>query len=213
MHYTQKDIAEMDRIQRIKYMNSVSGIKPANLIGTISEKGQTNLAIFSSVFHLGSDPALLGFITRPTGEVPRHTYENLIKNDQYTINHVPSSFVKNAHYTSAKLEQDQSEFEICGFCPEYVPDFKAPFVKESALKMGMRFKQTIDIELNGTILVIGEIEHLIMPNAAIDDEDDVNLADINGVGISGLNTYYDLHKIDRYPYARASEIPDFKRGK
>ncbi len=203
----------MDRIQRIKYMNSVSGIKPANLIGTISEKGQTNLAIFSSVFHLGSDPALLGFITRPTGEVPRHTFENLIKNDQYTINHVPSSFVKNAHYTSAKLERDQSEFEICGFSPEYVPDFKAPFVKESALKMGMRFKQTIDIELNGTILVIGEIEHLIISNAAIDAEDDVNLADINGVGISGLNTYYDLHKIDRYPYARASEIPNFKDGK
>ena len=66
MQYTKKDIAEMDRIQRIKYINSVSGIKPANLIGTISGGGQTNLAIFSSVFHLGSDPALLGFITRPT---------------------------------------------------------------------------------------------------------------------------------------------------
>ena len=211
MHYAKNDIAEMDRIRRIKYINSVSGIKPANLIGTISEDGKTNLAIFSSVFHLGSDPALLGFITRPTGEVPRHTFENLIENGQYTINHVPSAFAKNAHYTATKLNRDQSEFEFCGFTPEYVTDFKAPFVKESALKMGMRFKQTIDIELNGTILVIGEIEHLILPNAAIDDEDDVNLAAIDGVGISGLNTYYDLKKIARYPYARAGEMPDFKK--
>lgn len=202
----------MNRIQRIKYINSVSGIKPANLIGSIAEDGKTNLAIFSSVFHLGSDPALLGFITRPTGEVPRHTFENLLKNHQYTINHVPSSFTENAHYTSAKLERDQSEFDVCGFTAEYISDFKAPFVKESSLKLGMKFKQTIDIELNGTILVIGEIEHLIMPETAIDDEDDVNLAAINSVGISGLNTYYDLKKIDRYPYARASEVPDFKKG-
>lgn len=202
----------MNRIQRIKYINSVSGIKPANLIGTISENKQTNLAIFSSVFHLGSDPALLGFITRPTGEVPRHTHENLLKNGQYTINHIPSSFTENAHYTSAKLDRDQSEFEICGFTPEYINDFKAPFVKESALKLGMLFKESIDIELNGTILVIGEIEHLIIPHAAIDEEDDVNLANINSVGISGLNTYYDLKKIDRYPYARAEEIPAFNKS-
>ena len=209
MHYTKKDIDEMDRIQRITYINSVSGIKPANLIGTISVKRQTNLAIFNSVFHLGSDPALIGFITRPTGEVPRHTFENILESGQYTINHVPSAFVKNAHYTSAKLERDQSEFENCGFSAEFMLDFKAPFVKESALKIGMRLKETIDIELNGTILVIGEIEHLIMPDAAIDDDNDVNLANINGVGISGLNTYYDLLKIDRFPYARASELPDF----
>ena len=201
----------MDRIQRIKFINSVSGIKPANLIGTISEDGQTNLAIFSSVFHLGSDPALLGFITRPIGEVPRHTLENLKNNQQYTINHVPSKFARNAHYTSAKLERDQSEFDICGFTPEFVTDFKAPFVKESALKMGMRFQQAIDIELNGTILVIGEIEHLILPNEAIDEENDVNLETIDSIGISGLNTYYDLKKIGRYPYARTNEIPDFNK--
>lgn len=212
MHYTKKDIAEMDRIRRIKYMNSVSGIKPANLIGTISENGQTNLAIFSSVLHLGSDPALLGFITRPTGEVERHTYENLLKNSQYTINHIPSGYTENAHYTSAKLNRDQSEFEICGFTPEYISDFKAPFVKESNLKIGMAFKEAIDIQLNGTILVIGEIEHIIMPDVAIDEEeDDVNLENISGVGISGLNTYYNLKKIARYPYARADKIPAFNK--
>lgn len=211
MQYTKKDIAEMDRIQRIKYINSVSGIKPANLIGTISEEGQTNLAIFSSVFHLGSDPALLGFITRPTDEVPRHTYENLIQMGQYTINHVPVRFVENAHYTSAKLERDQSEFEICGFNPQYIADFKAPFVQESALKMGMSLRETIPIPLNGTILVIGEIEHLILPDAGIDDEDDVNLAHIDSVGISGLNTYYSLEKIGRFPFARPHEIPEFKK--
>ncbi len=200
----------MPRVQRIKYLNSVSGIKPANLIGTISEAGQTNLAIFSSVFHLGSDPALLGFITRPTGEVPRHTFENILNTKQYTINHVNHAITEKAHYTSAKVKREQSEFEICRLNEEYISNFEAPFVKESVLKMGMEFKEAIDIKLNGTILVIGEIQHLIIPEAVIGEDDDLNLAQIDTAGISGLNTYYALKKIDRYPYARVNEIPDFE---
>ncbi len=211
MHYTKKVIEEMDHIQKIKFINSVSGIKPANLIGTISNSGQPNLAVFSSVFHLGSDPALFGFITRPTGEVPRHTLENIKENKEYTINHVAASFTEKAHYTSAKVDRTVSEFETCSLTEEYIEGFKAPFVKESVLKMGMEFKQAIDIELNGTILVIGEIQHLIIPDAAIGEDEDIDLSHIDGVGISGLNTYYSLEKIRRYPYARASEIPDFKK--
>lgn len=211
MHYTKDDIGQMDRIQKIKFINSVSGIKPANLIGTISESNQPNLAVFSSVFHLGSNPALFGFITRPTGEVARHTHENILKNKQYTINHIRSSFAEKAHYTSAKINRNLSEFEVCGLSEEYITNFKAPFVKESVLKMGMEFKEAIDIKLNGTILVIGEIQHLIIPDAAIGEDEDIDLAKIDGVGISGLNTYYSLNKIGRYPYARANEIPDFTK--
>lgn len=211
MHYTKSDIDQMDRIQKIKFINSVSGIKPANLIGTISNSGEANLAIFSSVFHLGSDPALFGFITRPTGEVARHTYENILENKQYTINHISSSFTEKAHYTSAKIDKNLSEFEVCGLSEDYISEFKAPFVKESTLKMGMQFKEAIEIKLNGTILVIGEIQHLIIPDAAIGEDDDIDLAQIDTAGISGLNTYYSLQKIARYPYARANEIPDFKK--
>lgn len=211
MHYTKQDIEQMDRIQKIKFINSVSGIKPANLIGTVSNSEHPNLAIFSSIFHLGSDPALLGFITRPTGEVTRHTHENILESKQYTINHVSSSFAEKAHYTSAKIDRNLSEFDICGLTEEYIGNFRAPFVKESVLKMGMEFKEAIDIKLNGTILVIGEIQHLIMPDGAIGEDQDIDLANIDTAGISGLNTYYSLQKIARYPYARASEIPDFKK--
>lgn len=210
MHYTKQTIQEMDGVQKIKFMNSISGIKPANLIGSISDQGETNVAIFSSVVHLGSDPALLGFITRPTGEVPRHTFENILQNKQYTINHIPSALTENAHYTSAKLERDQSEFEICGLTEEYLTDFNAPFVKESSLKMGLEYREHIDIKLNGTILVIGEIQHLIIPEAAVTKNHDINLEHIQGTGISGLNTYYKLKKIASYPYARTHEVPDFK---
>ncbi|UII75655.1 flavin reductase family protein [Flagellimonas sp. HMM57] len=208
MHYTSEDIKQLDKVTRLKIINSVTGIKPANLLGTIDKKGRTNLAVFSSIIHLGSNPALLGFIVRPTGEVPRHTYENIKENGVYTINHIHPKFTENAHYTSAKFDESTSEFERCGFTEEFIADFKAPFVKESTFKMGMNFKDAIPIPLNGTIMVIGEIEHLVYPDDAM-VADDIDLEVSNSVGISGLNSYYALKKIGKYPYARVNETPDF----
>lgn len=209
MQYTKEEIQQMDRVKRLKLINSVSGVKPANLIGTMDDMGRTNLAIFSSVLHLGSEPAVLGFIVRPTGEVPRHTYENIMSNGLYTINHVHNSFIKRAHYTSAKFDKEVSEFSACNLQEEFLTDFKAPFVKESLLKMGMKFLEAIPLAVNGTILVIGEIQHLLVANEAFTKDDDIDLETIGGVGISGLNTYYDLGKKNRYPFVRLSEVPDF----
>ena len=208
MIYTKEQIKTLDRVDRLKLINSVTGIKPANLIGTISNTGKTNLAIFSSVVHLGSNPPLLGFISRPKGAEFGHTVRNIEENGQYTINHIHPEFIKNAHYTSAKFDTDISEFDRCNLTQEYNGKFNAPFVKESTFKMGMHFKEAIDIKLNGTILVIGEIEHLILPDDALEGND-IDLEMTNSVGISGLNSYYTLKKIDDYPYARVNEVPEF----
>lgn len=208
MKYTKESIAELEKVPRLKIINSVTGIKPANLIGTVNEKGQTNLAIFSSVIHLGSNPALLGFISRPLTADVGHTYHNIQANGCYTINHIHPKFIKNAHYTSAKFDEDVSEFERCNLTAEYLDDFQAPFVEESQFKMGMRFREAIDIKLNGTVMVIGEIEHLIIPAAAMIGGD-IDLEASNGVGISGLNSYYSLKKLDSFPYVRVDEVPEF----
>ena len=110
MIYTKKQINNLDRITRLKLINSVTGIKPANLIGTINKEGNTNLAVFSSLVHLGSDPAILGFISRPPTIDTGHTYRNIQENGFYTINHIHPEFVENAHYTSAKFSKEISEF-------------------------------------------------------------------------------------------------------
>ncbi len=208
MHFYKSDLKAMDRVKRLKIINSVTGIKPANLIGTVDNKGQPNLAIFSSVVHLGSNPALLGFVSRPQTADVGHTYRNIQENGQYTINHIHPEFVKNAHYTSAKFDSAVSEFERCNLSEENIKDFKAPFVKESTFKMGMRFKEALDVKQNGTVLVIGEIEHLILPGTSLVD-DDIDLEATGSVGISGLNSYYSLSKIEKHPYARVNEVPEF----
>jgi len=212
-HFTGKELGELGKIERANLINSVTGCKPANLIGTIGRNERANLAIFSSVVHLGANPPLIGFIVRPTGEVSRHTYENIRENGFYTINHVHREFIERAHYTSAKFDQAVSEFEACRLTEEYVSDFPAPFVKESRLKLGMQLEQELPIALNGTILMIGSIKLAIVPDEIISDEGYLNLEKADDVGISGLNSYYALKKIADFPYARVEQLPDFSDKK
>ena len=75
--YTHQEILDLDRVFRLNLINSVTGFKPAVLIATKSRDGQENVAIFSSVVHLGSTPPLIGFIMRPT-TVPRQTLEYIL---------------------------------------------------------------------------------------------------------------------------------------
>jgi flavin reductase (DIM6/NTAB) family NADH-FMN oxidoreductase RutF len=181
------------------------------LIGTVSNNQQKNLAIFSSVIHLGSNPALLGFISRPDSAIRRDTLENIKENGFYTINHIHESIIEQAHYTSAKFDKDQSEFELCGLTEEYLLGFKAPFVKESNLKLGMQFLECLPIEANGTELIIGSISHIFIPDYAVDELGHIDIGLLDSVGISGLNSYYQIKKITSFPYARVNELPNFSK--
>jgi hypothetical protein len=61
-HFTAADLAGLEKVYRLNLINAVTGYKPANLVGTAAPDGATNLAVISSVVHLGSNPALIGFI-------------------------------------------------------------------------------------------------------------------------------------------------------
>lgn len=206
MHLSNQQITELDRIYRLNLINSITGIKPANLIGTKSKDGIPNVAIFSSVVHLGSNPALIGFFFRPQLEVKRDTYQNILDTETYTINHVPLGKAENAHFTSAKFKAEESEFEKCGLTEEYLAEFSAPFVKESHIKLAMRLEEMVPITVNNTILAIGRIEHLFVPNDVVAENGFIDLGKATSAGISGVNSYYKLKKVADYPYAKPNEL-------
>jgi len=62
---TQNDFSNMEQRYRAHFINSLSGYKSANLIATQNASGQSNVCIVSSVIHLGADPALVAFVSRP----------------------------------------------------------------------------------------------------------------------------------------------------
>jgi len=206
--FSKQEIKELNKIYRLNLINSLSGYKSANLIGTKGKKGE-NLAIFSSVVHLGANPALLGFIMRPA-TVPRNTLTNMKRSKHFTINSINESFVENAHHTSANFKEGISEFEACNLTPEYLDNFSAPFLKESNLKVAMKLEQIIDIKLNDTKLIVGSIENVYLDETALCENGQVDLNALKTVAISGLNRYHKVEEIAKFPYSRVSELPEFK---
>lgn len=203
------DIKEMDRIYRLNLINSLSGYKSANLIGTEAD-GLSNLAIFNSVVHLGANPPLLGMIQRPH-TVERQTLENIRSSKTYTINHLTESLIERGHYTSANFAREESEFEECMIEKEYLNGFDAPFVRESPVKLGMRLVEEIPIKSNGTILIVGEIEIAEIDERLLTESGQLDLNQGNIVAISGLNRYHKVKEIAKFPYARKEELPDFSK--
>ena len=198
---TLTDIAGMDKRPRVQLINSLPGFKSVNLIGTMGEGGNTNLAIFSSVIHIGSNPPLFGFITRPV-TVTRDTYENIMANGYFTINHVNPEIYKQAHQTSARYDKDTSEFSATGLTPEFIGDFAAPYVKESHVKLGLQFVEKHPIETNGTILMIGKLQEVYFPENCLLEDGFLDLEKAGTITGSALDSYYQPQKIARLSYAK-----------
>ena len=201
--YKVNDFENFEQRYRAKFINSLSGVKSANLIGTYFESKVSSLCIVSSVFHLGANPALIGFINRPD-TVERHTLDNIKGSEVYTINHVNSSFYKKAHQTSARYDFDVSEFKEVGLTEEIIDGFDAPFVKESNVKIGCRLEEIINLK-NGTHLVLGNIVQVTLPRKSINQDGNIDLEELDSVGVTGLDSYHRIKSLSRLSYAKTNE--------
>ena len=187
-HFSHNDINDMRHLYKINLINSCSGYKSANLIGTKSLDGIANVAVFSSITHIGSNPPFLGFFLRPT-TVIRNTYENIKETGFFTINHIHESILEDAHHTSAKYHKSISEFDVTALEEEYKNEYEAPFVKGAPIQMGMRYIEEYPIKANDTILLIGEIKDLFIQDSLIEEDGFVNLSKGNVACINGLDGY------------------------
>lgn len=209
-HIDSEAIDRMEKTFRANFINSLPGFKSLNLVGTISREGKTNLAIFSQVFHLGANPALMGMIIRPDS-VPRHTLTNILKTGQITLNHVLEQFVAQAHQTSARYDEEVSEFEATGLSPLFSDSFKAPYVAESVVRIGLTLRDTITIPINGTLLVVGEVVEVFVPVECLSVDGYVDIQHAGSLTVSGTDAYHRAEKLIRLSYAKPdiplSEIP------
>ena len=198
----KNEFQNLPKVPRLNLINSCMGYKSANLIGTISKEGTCNLAVFSSVTHLGSDPALLSFILRPT-TVPRHTYTNIKQTNYFSLNTITSSLIAKAHQTSASYPEEIDEFEVTGIEAEFKKDLQVPFVKESPLQLLCSYVNEYEIKENGTIHVIAAIEKIFVNENMLGSDYWIQLDKGNVVAINGLDGYAKAELLERFPYARA----------
>lgn len=201
MKLNKENITALESHERVLFINSLSGFKSANLVGTANAKQQSNLAIVSSVVHLGANPPLLGMVMRPHS-VPRGSLENILSTGVYTLNHVHKDIYKQAHQTSARYPEDVSEFDEVGFTEQWEDNFNAPFVDESRIKIGMEFREQHTLDINGTEFVIGEIVSIEMPDEIIAKDGFVSLEQAGTVAVSSLDTYHSTQTLGSLSYAK-----------
>ncbi len=201
MIFKKDDIEQFEQRYRTAFVNSLAGFRQAVLIGTKSVDGDTNLAIFNSLIHLGANPALFGLINRPDS-VERHTLQNIIDTKEYTLNYVGAVYYKKAHQTSARYEKVISEFDEIGFKEIYHPFCKAPFVEEAIVKIAMKLEDIIPIPLNGTVLIIGSIVQVEMDASMIGPDGFIELSEAEILISQGLDAYFVSKKLGRLPYAK-----------
>lgn len=201
--FVTSDFPAMERFYRTNLINSVSGFKSACLCGTQSPDGVPNLAVISSVVHIGANPPQQGFIMRPT-TVERQTYDYLKSTGWFTLNHIGTDFVEAAHQCSARYSREDSEFEATELTPKYSELHPAPYVAESPVQLGLRFIEEHHLG-NGTLLIIGQIEELIVAENGVLNDGFLDLTALGTAAVSGLDGYYSTEQIARFSYAKKDQ--------
>lgn len=198
------DLQEMETRYRANFVNSLSGFKSLSLIGTRSVQGNNNLSLVSSVIHLGSDPALCGFVIRPNIET-ENTLGNIVQTRVYTINHVQKSFYMQAHQCSAKYPPGVSEFDQTGLHPAFCNGIAAPFVAESSVRFACHLLEKIDIQWNKTYFLIGQIIYAMVDDAFVSPDGFIDLQKAATLTVSGLDGYHSTTHLARLSYAKVGK--------
>jgi flavin reductase (DIM6/NTAB) family NADH-FMN oxidoreductase RutF len=201
---SKEAIATMEKVPRLNLINSCTGYKSTNLIATKSNEGQSNVAIFSSVTHLGSEPPLIGFIMRPT-TVPRDTYKNIKETGYFSINHVTVDMIEDAHHTSANYDLGISEFDKTHLEEEYKTDIEIPFVKGSPVQLYCKYVNEYYIKENDTIHIVASIEQLFYDEELQHEDGWLQIDRGNVIAMNGLDGYCLPKLVDRFQYARKDQ--------
>lgn len=197
-----EELERFEKLKKVQLATSLPGVKPACLVGTKDASGQENLALFSSITHFGSSPLILGMVTRPD-TVARHTLENILETKVWTLNHITPETLPQAHQCSAKYPKDISEFKATGLTPHYPqPEFHAPAVGEARVKMGLSLQDLIDIPLNGTQLILGQVEWIDLMEGALETDGSLDWKSLESLGSTALDTYFTVSEHERLAYAR-----------
>ena len=200
-HISLSTIKTWERFYRANFVNCLTGFKPVSLIATTHQNGQPNLGVFSSIVHLGSDPALVGYINRPVAAAP-HTLANIQATGVYTINHIHPGIVEQAHRCSAKYAADENEFTLTGLTPVFKENISAPFVAESYIQYALQLVEVVPIQHNNTFLVIGAVTDVFIEPGIVQEDGFLALENKDTLASLGADGYYTVERLARFGYAK-----------
>ncbi len=194
-HPTHRDFDPEKIPLRQRHQLLLSGVapRPIAFVGSMSDKGDVNLAPFSFFNAFGANPAYVAFSPSLRGAdgSSKDTLRNVLSTGEYTISVVSHAMVPQVNIASAEYPYGTDEFVKSGFTK--LPSVKVapPGVKESPFVMECRHFR--HIELGGKAgsgnLMVGEVVFFRVREDVIDDHGRLDPAKMDPVGRMGYDWY------------------------
>ena len=159
-HFLAEDLQAMPKRQRTEFVQGLSGIK--SLFAIITTNGSTfNVAPFNSIVHISSNPARIGYISRPDNN-HRHTLQNIIAQQSFSINSVREKDLEDVVSCSENLPSDHSEFEGKSIRSTSYKEHSIPALQNADVQIFCEYEEHITIPSSQGLLVIGRIQEVLI---------------------------------------------------
>lgn len=167
-HLLAEDLQAMPKRQRTELVQGLSGIK--SLFAIVTSNGDTlNIAPFNSIIHISSNPARIGYISRPDNN-HRHTLQNILAHQSFSLNSVREKDLEDIVACSENLPSDQSEFEGKRIQPTSNDKKSIPALQGADVQIFCQYEEHISIPSSQGILVIGRIQEVVIRESLYQDE-------------------------------------------
>lgn len=191
------DLTTHDATDGYRVITSLIVPRPIGWISTRHPDGTVNLAPYSYFNAVCSTPPVLMFSAGSSAGNLKDTPRNATASEEFVMNLATEETIQEMDKTSAKLPDDESEFEHAGLTPVESTTVRPPRVAEAAANLECKLYETLTIYTN--TVVFGEVTYIHIDNSLITNGD-VDATKVNAIGRLG-GPYYT--KIDRSDYQRS----------
>lgn len=178
----------------------ISGIspRPIALVGSMDNKGSSNLAPFSFFNAFGANPPIVGFSPALSGRtgLPKDTLLNIKETKEFTISIVNSYMVEQISLSSCEFDKNTDEFIKSGLTKFESKNIKPYGVLESHFIMECKLYDIIELgnkPASGN-LILGEVVHFHIAESILNDNDQVNPYKLDSIARNGANWYTETKK-------------------
>lgn len=197
--FSSEEIKSLDRAYRRDFINRITGAKLAWILGSFHPEFGENLALFSSIVHVGANPPLVGIVFRPSmGKL--HSLRNINETKLFSLNSLPLKFRKEIHSSSANGSEELDDFDSIGLQREIDSSHPIPLVKEASIRMLLEPVELAPIRTNSNHFLVSEIKKVEI-NVAFLDSNELPIPE-GLTYVSGLDLYCKVESIQSMPYAR-----------
>ncbi|MVZ60508.1 flavin reductase family protein [Sphingobacterium humi] len=167
--------------------------RPICFASTVDKNGQVNLSPFSYFNYMSQNPPICVFspLRRMRDGSTKHTLDNIHEIDEVVINIVNYDIVQQQSLASTEYAKGIDEFAKAGLTPIKSQKVKPPRVAESPVQLECKVRQVIPLAdgPGAGNLVIAEVLCMHVKHHLLNEQDEVNQADLDLVARLGGNWY------------------------